>query len=70
MTNKTLTRIKIFCSIYILLLLGLLVFFIVFGSVGTARYVNARKDQAKHDAKTECLLLSKSFTTDTCSTGG
>ena len=54
------------CCVTIVILVAFSIVFIVFGSIGTYKYVDARGDQVKYDAKTECLVLKIRVSTTTC----
>lgn len=54
------------CCAFISLLIGLLVVAIIFGAIGTAEFVNARRDHLKHSTETECLVVTKSLSTVSC----
>lgn len=68
MMNTITSRIGDRCWIFIALSVFILLVFIILGSIGTPTYVNARRDQEKYNASTECLLLNKSVSTGICPT--
>ena len=61
MANETCLCCQAVCRIFIALMCGFAMIFIILGCAGAATYTGVRRNHEKYNSRAECLLKSKAI---------